>query len=117
MHNLSITGLDKAIKASADANRIRILSMLQEKKLCVCEIAFVLEISQPSVSRHLKKLKSAGFVENENEGLWTNYYLSAKNYYAKNFIKNLRVWTASDGIIAQDKKKINKANREKLCGA
>jgi len=115
MKNLLIKDLDKIVKASADANRIRILNMLQGKKMCVCEIAFVLGISQPSVSRHLKKLKSAGFIESENEGLWTNYYLCPKNSYARDFVKNLKAWISSDRVVDQDKKKINKADREKLC--
>ncbi|MBU1851090.1 MAG: metalloregulator ArsR/SmtB family transcription factor [Candidatus Omnitrophica bacterium] len=115
MENLLIKDLDKIVKASADANRIRILSMLQDKKMCVCEIAFVLGIAQPSVSRHLKKLKTSGFIGSESEGLWTNYYLCPQNSYAKNFIKNLQDWIVSDDVIAQDKKKINKADRDKLC--
>ncbi|MBU2540904.1 MAG: metalloregulator ArsR/SmtB family transcription factor [Candidatus Omnitrophica bacterium] len=115
MNHLLIRDLDKTVKASADANRIRILCMLQDKKMCVCEIAFVLNIAQPSVSRHLKKLKAAGFISSENEGLWTNYYLCPQNSYAKNFIRNLNSWIISDEIIAQDKKKADKADREKLC--
>ena len=115
MNHLLIRDLDKTIKASADANRIRILSMLQEKKMCVCEIAFVLGIAQPSVSRHLKKLRLAGFIKSESEGLWTNYYLCPQNPYAKNFIKNLNSWITSDSIFAQDKKKAGKTDRDKLC--
>ncbi len=115
MKHLLIRDLDKIVKASADANRIRILNMLQEKKMCVCEIAFVLGISQPSVSRHLKKLRSTGFIESENEGFWTNYYLCPQNPYAKNFIKNLDSWVNGHSVLARDKKKVNKADREKLC--
>ncbi len=115
MKNLLIKDLDKIVKASADANRIRILNMLQRKKMCVCEIAFVLGIAQPSVSKHLKKLKTAGFIESENERLWTNYYLCPKNAYAKNFIKNLNSWIVSDSVFAHDKEKISKADRMKLC--
>ncbi|MCF7870247.1 MAG: metalloregulator ArsR/SmtB family transcription factor [Candidatus Omnitrophica bacterium] len=115
MKKLQIKDLEKRVKASADANRIRILSMLKGKKMCVCEIAFVLGITQPSVSRHLKKLKIAGFIASKNERLWTNYYLCPQNRYAKNFIKNLQLWTELDKIIAADKKKIKKADRVKLC--
>jgi ArsR family transcriptional regulator, arsenate/arsenite/antimonite-responsive transcriptional repressor len=115
MKNLLIKDLDEVVKASSGANRMRILSMLKEKKMCVCEIAFVLGIAQPSVSRHLKKLKEAGFIERENEGLWSNYYLCPQNPYANNFIKNLNAWIIADSVIAQDKKKISKADRDKLC--
>ncbi len=117
MGKLLIKDLDKIVKASADANRIRILNMLQGKKMCVCEIAFVLGISQPSVSRHLKKLKAAAFIESDNEGLWTNYSLCPRNSYAKNFVKNLNSWITSESIFAQDKKKADKADRKKLCGS
>ncbi len=115
MKNLLIKDLDKVVKASADGNRIRILNMLQDEKMCVCEIAFVLGITQPSVSRHLKKLKATGFIASENEGLWTNYYLCPQNPYAKNFVRNLQSWIVSDEVIVQDKKKVNKADRDKLC--
>jgi len=115
MQKLSIKELDKVVKGSADSNRIRIINMLRKKKLCVCEIAAVLEITQPSVSRHLKKLKTAGFIEKENEGLWTNYYLYPKNIYAKNFINNLDSWISDDEIFTRDMKKVKKIDREKLC--
>ena len=115
MNNMPIKELDKIIKASADINRMRILNMLMSKKMCVCEMAFVLGISQPSVSRHLKKLKAASFIESENEGLWTNYYLCPKNAYAKNFLSSLSKWIDSDKTIVQDAEKIKSVNREKLC--
>jgi ArsR family transcriptional regulator, arsenate/arsenite/antimonite-responsive transcriptional repressor len=115
MEQLSLSKLDSIVKASADINRIRILSMLKIKKMCVCEIAFVLEITQPSVSRHLKKLKAAGFISSEDEGLWTNYYLCPQNLYAKNFIKNIKLWVANDAVLARDKKRVSKADRKMLC--
>ena len=107
MKNLQLKELHKIIKASAGANRIRILNMPKQKKMCVCEMAFVLGISQPSVSRHLKKLKLAGFIKSENEGLWTNYYIYPQNPYAENFIKNLDSWVIGQSVIAQDKNKLN----------
>jgi ArsR family transcriptional regulator len=115
MKNSTLNDLDKIIKASADTNRLRILCMLQTKKMCVCEIAFVLGIAQPSVSRHLKKLKAAGFIDSENEGLWTNYYLRPRNPYAKNFIRHLNTWIADDTLVTRDTIRSNKADREKLC--
>jgi ArsR family transcriptional regulator len=115
MKTLLIKDLDRIIKAAADANRIRILSMLYGKKMCVCEIANVLGIAQPSVSRHLKKLRSAGFIGSENEGMWTNYFLEPQNAFAKNFIENLRSWILSDETLRADEKKLIKADRASLC--
>ncbi|MBU4306134.1 MAG: metalloregulator ArsR/SmtB family transcription factor [Candidatus Omnitrophica bacterium] len=115
--DISIKDLDNAAKASADMNRIRILNMLRIRKMCVCEIAFVLGIAQPSVSRHLKKLKSAGFIRSGNDGFWTNYYLAPQNAYARTFVNNLDKWVGSDSVVLGDNAKAKKADRERLCCA
>ena len=49
----------RVMKAAADGTRVKILKMLQQRKLCVCEMQAVLGISQPSVSRHLRLLEDA----------------------------------------------------------
>ncbi len=107
--------LENALKACSDKNRIRILKLLEKKNLCVCEIAFVLGITQPSVSRHLKKLKKAGLIEAEQDSFWTNYVLKPKNSYASNISLLMRKWLKNDNVIKKDITKLKKANREKLC--
>ncbi len=62
-----------AVKALADDSRLRILWMLEERALCVCEIQAVLGLAQSTVSRHLQTLVDAGYLTSEKEGLWTNY--------------------------------------------
>ena len=109
--------LENVLKACADKNRIRILKLLEKQKLCVCEIAFVLGITQPSVSRHLKKLKKAGLIEAEQDSFWTNYFLKPGNKYAKTIASFIKKWLNDDNIIKQDLIKVKKANREKLCSA
>ena len=49
----------KVMKALSDPNRVKIIKMLQQKSMCVCEIRGALDISQPSVSKHLKFLEEA----------------------------------------------------------
>ena len=95
---------------------MRILNMLSRRKMCVCELAYVLEITQPSVSRHLKKLKKAGFIESEQEGLWTNYFINPGNMYSELFMNNLPRILKGDPIIEEDLKKMKRADRETLCG-
>ncbi|MFA5362150.1 MAG: metalloregulator ArsR/SmtB family transcription factor [Candidatus Omnitrophota bacterium] len=108
--------LKKTFKALADKNRIRILKLLEKKKMCVCEIAFVLGATQPNISKHLKKLKSAGLICDEQKGFWTNYFLCApKDIYARVLLKNLRSWLNTDTEIKNDGEKAGKANRIKLC--
>lgn len=111
-----INNLEKILQVIADRNRIRIIKLLAKRKLCVCELAFVLAIKQPSVSRHLKKLKSIGIIAEEQESFWTNYTLKEEgNKYFKALFDNISVWLADDAQIKSDIKKLRQANRIKLC--
>src|SRR3954452_21233844 len=44
-------------------------------KVCVCELVPLFDISQPTLSQHLKKLRDAGIVDSERRGLWAYYYV------------------------------------------
>ena len=55
------------LKALADENRIRILNLLRNNELCVCDIEATLDIKQSNVSRHLNKLKMAGIIVSEKK--------------------------------------------------
>lgn len=111
-----ITELEKTLKVLSDKNRIRIVKLLEKQKLCVCELAFVLAIKQPSVSRHLKKLKSVGIIEEEQDSFWTNYVLCSKgNKHFSSLLRQLSAWLEEDGQIKQDLKKLRQADRTKLC--
>lgn len=60
--------LMQILKALADDTRLRILNILQEEELCVCEIETILNISQSNASRHLNKLINAKILENYKVG-------------------------------------------------
>lgn len=107
--------LDAAFKALADTNRIRILKLLEKRKMCVCELAYVLDVSQPAVSKQLKKIAKAGFIKSEQDGFWTNYFISTKNDYTKSLLRLLSNWLKDEPVIKEDLRKADKANREKLC--
>ncbi|MDA8235671.1 MAG: metalloregulator ArsR/SmtB family transcription factor [Clostridia bacterium] len=62
-------------KALGDETRLKIIRMLSEKEMCVCEIIDQLELSQPAVSHHLKILRQAGLVKDSKEGKWVFYTL------------------------------------------
>ena len=66
-----------AFQALSDQTRIRIIWLLanMQIKICVCEITEVLNESEFKVSRHLKILKSAGFLGEEKDGRWVFYFL------------------------------------------
>jgi arsenate reductase len=65
--------LIKAFKALSEPTRLRIFFLLMKRDLCVCEITFVLEMSQSRVSHQLRLLKDAGLVEDRREGRWIIY--------------------------------------------
>ena len=62
-------------KACADETRLRILFLLTERELCVCELVEVLGMPQGKISRHLAVLKHAGLVRDRREGTWIYYAL------------------------------------------
>jgi ArsR family transcriptional regulator len=62
-------------KAISDPTRLKILYLLQEGELCVCEIIMALEKPQSTISHHLNVLKSAGFIKGRKEGVWIHYKL------------------------------------------
>jgi len=63
-------------KALGDEVRLKILYMLTEREMCVCEIIDRLDMSQPAVSHHLKILRQAGLVKDSRDGKWIYYSLN-----------------------------------------
>ncbi len=55
-------------KALGEPTRLKIIKLLAERELCVCDLEEVMQISQPRVSQHLKVLKHAGLVNERKEG-------------------------------------------------
>ncbi|MBW2552946.1 MAG: winged helix-turn-helix transcriptional regulator [Deltaproteobacteria bacterium] len=109
--------LVKVFKALSDKNRLRILKMLQHKKMCVCELSAALGITRPSVSRHLSLMKDAGLVSDERNGPWIDYSLCEEkiNHYAPVIKSHLKGWINDDSKVKEDLKKIKSLNRENLC--
>ncbi|MGV8920768.1 MAG: metalloregulator ArsR/SmtB family transcription factor [Pseudomonas sp.] len=63
-------------KCLGDETRARIMLMLRaEGELCVCELIWALDDSQPKVSRHLAQLRSSGLLEDRRQGQWIYYRL------------------------------------------
>ena len=92
----------RVMKAVGDPTRVKILKMLQQRNLCVCEMQSVLGISQPSVSRHLRLLEDADLVRSEKEGMWTNFRLVSPkeaNQYSKVILHHLKHWLKDDQSI------------------
>ena len=63
-------------KALGDENRIRILKMLRSGERCACKLLEELNITQPTLSHHMKILCDCGLVKNRKEGKWMHYSIN-----------------------------------------
>jgi ArsR family transcriptional regulator, arsenate/arsenite/antimonite-responsive transcriptional repressor len=64
-------------KALGDPVRLQLVDVLRRHagKVCVCELVPLFDLSQPTVSHHLKILREAGIVDSERRGLWAYYHV------------------------------------------
>ena len=62
-------------KALSDETRLRIMMLLTQGELCVCDLMFVLDEPQSKVSRHLAYLKHSGLTNSKRAGVWMHYWL------------------------------------------
>jgi ArsR family transcriptional regulator, arsenate/arsenite/antimonite-responsive transcriptional repressor len=64
-------------KALSDPIRLQLVDVLRKHagKVCVCELVPLFDLSQPTVSHHLRVLREAGIVNSERRGLWAYYYV------------------------------------------
>jgi ArsR family transcriptional regulator len=67
---------DRLFRALSDTTRLRILHLLLAGELCVCDLVSVLDIPQPTASRHLAYLRKVGLVTVRKEGVWCYYQLA-----------------------------------------
>ncbi|MFF4799970.1 ArsR/SmtB family transcription factor [Streptomyces sp. NPDC001351] len=71
--------LAKAFKALGDPVRLRLLSMIASRgeggEVCVCELTPAFDLSQPTISHHLKLLRQAGLIDCERRGTWVYYWV------------------------------------------
>ena len=63
----------KVFKALSDATRLRLVLLLMERDLCVCELVFILKMEQSRISHQLRILRDADLVEDIREGRWMIY--------------------------------------------
>lgn len=93
------------MRAAGDATRTRILKMLQNRELCVCQIMAVLNMSSSTVSRHLSILRMAGLVRDRKEGRWVYYSWedAERNIYASAILAGLSEWLEEDPQMTADR--------------
>lgn len=108
--------LAEFLKALSDETRLRIMALLFQKEMCVCEICDVIEESQPKVSRHLAKLRDAGLVRDERQSQWVFYYLDIEDKTASEIMSTIIMNIDEHPVLNKDMQKLNeKVKQCKLC--
>jgi len=112
--------LEIALKAAGDPTRTRILKLLEERDLCVCQVQAVLGLAPSTVSKHLAILKGAGLVEDRRDGRWIHYGIApaSRNPYAKAVLAMLRGPLNGDPVVVADRRRLREVKRvplDELC--
>ena len=98
-------------EALADETRLRILNLLAEGELCVCDLMRVLKEPQSKTSRHLAYLRRSGLVESRRGGLWMYYSLSVTGAAALKAI--LGIWGGGRSEFNELKKDLGEFRKSK----
>jgi len=109
--------LTNIFKTLSDPNRLRILKMLEQRPLCVCEIKTVLGLASSTVSKHLSILKENGFLFDDKDGKWVIYRLKTdlNDEYLRYLLPLLRGWINLDELVRNDQKIISNIKRSMVC--
>jgi ArsR family transcriptional regulator len=108
--------VDVVFRALADRTRLRILYLLQEGELCVGDLVDILQVPQPTASRHLAYLRRARLVVQRKEGLWSFYSLApARNPFHAKLLECLAESFASVPELSRDKVRAERIKRTGGC--
>jgi ArsR family transcriptional regulator, arsenate/arsenite/antimonite-responsive transcriptional repressor len=78
MDEITATALAQVFKALGDPVRLRLVSLIGAREggeVCVCDLTSAFDLSQPTISHHLKVLREAGLIDSERRGTWVYYRL------------------------------------------
>jgi ArsR family transcriptional regulator len=114
-----IDGLQDLMLALADTTRLRLLSMMRSREICVCFFTAVIDAPQPTISRHLAYLRAKGLVKARREGKWMHYRMIApRDKSIAQTLDDILRAAATDPQIQSDAKRLTAAccEPERLVG-
>ena len=105
-------------KALSDETRLRILKLLENGELCVCDIVAALDMVQPKVSFHLAALKEAGLIKDRKHGKWTHYRLDDSDIFRRFLLLSVLEKIPKESV-SEDRKRLadflhNKPSRDNV---
>src|SRR5512135_354279 len=92
-------------KALSDETRLRILKLLEQGELCVCDIVAAFDMIQPKVSFHLATLKAAGLVKDRREGKWMHYKIDDADLFKRLLLLSV-MEKIPEATLAEDRKRL-----------
>lgn len=106
--------LVEVFKALSDDTRVRIMKLLEDEELCVCEIMEVLGMIQSRISRHLDILRRAGFLAARREKKWMLYTWNRErvNPYHLPLQEMLRFWLRDKDVVERDKERLKEVKAQ-----
>ena len=103
-------------RALADETRLRIVNLLLEGELCICELTEILKMTQSKVSRHMAYLRHSGIVNDRREAVWVYYSLAEpKNKVHRCQLKCIQNCFDAYPILKKDLKKLKEIKAKKAC--
>ena len=94
--------------ALSDQTRLRLLSLMRGREICVCYLQAVLKTNQPKISRHLAYLKRAGLVEGRRDGKWTHYRLKKQHDGRDKILSQTLIRLLREPQITNDAKRLER---------
>ena len=89
-------------KALGDATRLRVINLLSQGELCICDLMEALALPQSTLSRHVAILKRAGLVQGRREGVWMHYQLTTGTPFTQSLMGLLMQIFQEDPVFRQD---------------
>ncbi len=107
----------RVFKALSDPNRLRIVKMLGERELCLCEVREVLGLSSSTVSKHLTILRDADLILDSKTGKWVNFRLNEKseNRFVRSVLGLVDKSFVEDAAVQEDTRRLRNVDRQKIC--
>lgn len=94
--------------ALSDQTRLRLLSLMRDREICVCYLQEVLKTNQPKISRHLAYLRKAGLVEGRRDGKWTHYRLKKQRNGLDKVLTQALIRLQREPQIANDQQRLER---------
>ena len=88
---MTIKEVSQICKAMSDENRLSIIGMLTTGEKCGCELLEELQVTQPTLSHHMKVLGDCGLVSSYKEGKWQHYSINCERFREfKDYINSIK---------------------------